>query len=269
MNPSDPQAPGKSNTTPVPETSAPEQPNPSWKSVVIENVVSISIALLLVFGIRSTLVEAFKIPSGSMIPTLLIGDHIFVNKMAYGLKVPFSDWIGDKPIYIVKRDGPKRGDIVVFVYPRDESLYYIKRVVGLPGDEVRTNGKEVSVNGKPVPKTEITGAEKADILTRLDADIYRDPILFNESLDETKHLMMLDQMMDPPFGEEEAVWKVPEGQYFVMGDNRDHSNDSRAWGFVPFDNIRGRAFVVWLSLQINWEEKAMTFRPERIWNALN
>jgi signal peptidase I len=81
--------------------------------------------------------------------------------------------------------------------------------------------------------------------------------------------MMLDQMMDPPFGEGESTWEVPEGHYFVMGDNRDHSNDSRAWGFVPFDNVRGRAFVVWLSLQINWEEKSWTFRPDRIWNSLN
>jgi signal peptidase I len=269
MKPTDTQAPSEpSQSAPQSVGSTPEQ-NLSWQRVLLENVVSIGVALLLVFGIRSTLVEAFKIPSGSMIPTLLIGDHIFVNKMAYGIKLPFSDWIGDKPIYLVKREGPKRGDIVVFVYPKDESLYYIKRVVGLPGDKITTNGKELMVNGQPVPKEEITSDEKTQIVAKLDAEIYRDPILYQEKLDQGKHLMMLDQMMDPPFGEGESTWEVPEGHYFVMGDNRDHSNDSRAWGFVPFDNVRGRAFVVWLSLQINWEEKSWTFRPDRIWNSLN
>src|SRR3954468_574446 len=108
----------------------------SHKQWVIENVVSLGLALLIVFMIRSSIIEAFKIPSGSMIPTLFIGDHIFVNKFAYGLKIPFSDFFTDHPIYLIERQGPKHGDIIVFKYPKDESLYYIKRVVGIPGDIV-------------------------------------------------------------------------------------------------------------------------------------
>jgi signal peptidase I len=255
---------GATNSPPAASTD-----QPSWGRVIWENVLSIGIALLLVFGIRSTIVEAFKIPSGSMIPTLLIGDHIFVNKLAYGIKVPFSDWIGDKPIYLMKREAPKQGDIVVFVYPNDPSLYYIKRVIGTPGDVVTVNEKEFFVNGQPLPRDVMSDSERAEVLKSLDQDVYRDPALYWEKLAQGKHLMMLDQMVGSPFGEGENSWKVPEGQYFVMGDNRDHSNDSRAWGFVPFDNIRGRAFVVWLSFQLNWEDRSVQFRPERIWNALN
>ncbi len=258
------EGPGPANPPPTASTD-----QPSWGRVIWENVLSIGIALLLVFGIRSTIVEAFKIPSGSMIPTLLIGDHIFVNKLAYGIKVPFSDWIGDKPIYLMKREAPKQGDIVVFVYPNDPSLYYIKRVIGTPGDVVTVNEKEFFVNGQPLPRDLMSDSEKAEVLKSLDQDVYRDPALYWEKLAQGKHLMMLDQMVGSPFGEGENSWKVPEGQYFVMGDNRDHSNDSRAWGFVPFDNIRGRAFVVWLSFQLNWEDRSLQFRPERIWNALN
>src|SRR5690242_10825272 len=108
----------------------------SRKKWLIENVTSLGMAVLIVLMIRSSVIEAFKIPSGSMIPTLYIGDHIFVNKFAYGLKIPFSDWVTDHPIYLVKRDPPKRGDIIVFKYPKDESFYYIKRVVGVPGDTI-------------------------------------------------------------------------------------------------------------------------------------
>src|SRR3954466_569218 len=113
----------------------------SRKRWIVENVTSLGLALLLVFMIRSSVVEAFKIPSGSMIPTLLIGDHIFVNKFAYGFKVPFSDWFTDHPVYIVKRDPPKHGDIIVFLFPKDENFYYIKRVIGVPGDKIELKNK--------------------------------------------------------------------------------------------------------------------------------
>src|ERR1700750_1968251 len=108
----------------------------SHKQWIIENVVSLGLALLIVFMIRSSVIEAFKIPSGSMIPTLLIGDHIFVNKFAYGLKVPFSDLLLNEPLYIWKRQPPQHGDIIVFLFPKDESLHYIKRVIALPGETV-------------------------------------------------------------------------------------------------------------------------------------
>src|ERR1035438_9743306 len=124
----------------------------SRKKWFIENVVSLGLALLIVFMIRSSVIEAFKIPSGSMIPTLLIGDHIFVNKFAYGLKIPFSDWdmFGGKPAYFIKREPPRRGDIVVFLYPKEESLYYIKRVIGVPGDTIEVRDKVLYINQKMV-----------------------------------------------------------------------------------------------------------------------
>src|SRR3990172_12530401 len=122
----------------------------SKKQWFIENVTSLGLALLLVFMIRSSVVEAFKIPSGSMIPTLLIGDHIFVNKFAYGFKIPFSDLVTGSPTYVVKLDPPKRGDIIVFMYPGDESFYYIKRVVGVPGDRIEIRNKVLYVNNTAV-----------------------------------------------------------------------------------------------------------------------
>src|SRR3954462_12085662 len=111
------------------------------KKWIWENVVSLALALLVVFIIRSSIVEAFKIPSGSMIPTLYIGDHIFVNKFAYGLKLPFSDLVTDHPVYLMKRELPKHSDVIVFIDPKDESRYLIKRVVGVPGDTVEMRDK--------------------------------------------------------------------------------------------------------------------------------
>src|SRR3954462_3835716 len=129
------------------ETNAPVSGEPKTrKQWIIENLTSLGLALLIVFMIRSSVVEAFKIPSGSMIPTLLIGDHIFVNKFAYGFKIPFSDLVTDHPIYVVKRDPPKRGDIIVFIYPKDESFYYIKRVIGVPGDKIEVKNKHILIN---------------------------------------------------------------------------------------------------------------------------
>src|ERR1700751_4584053 len=106
------------------------------KTWIKENVISLGSTLLVVLMIRSSVIEAFKIPSGSMIPTLLIGDHIFVNKFAYGFKIPFSDFFTDHPVYLIKRSPPKHGDIIVFLFPKDESYYYIKRVIGVPGDKI-------------------------------------------------------------------------------------------------------------------------------------
>src|SRR5437868_7142971 len=122
------------------------------KKWLIENLTSLGLALLIVFMIRSSVVEAFKIPSGSMIPTLLIGDHIFVNKFAYGFKIPFSDLVSDRPYYVVERAPPKHGDIIVFKYPKDESFYYIKRVIGVAGDTIEIKNKVLFINGKPIPR---------------------------------------------------------------------------------------------------------------------
>ena len=241
------------------ETTAPR----SRKKWLLENVISIGIALFLVLIIRSSIIEAYKIPSGSMIPTLLVGDHIFVNKFAYGIKVPFTEWFMD-PIYIMKREPPKRGDIIVFKYPLDESIYYIKRVVGTPGDEIEVRNKRLYVNGSEVKAEEYSEKESIEIKDIIDPEKYslKDLTLFKETLSGAEHTIMLDGTNY--YTTEFQKIKVPEGKYFVMGDNRDHSSDSRFWNFVPMENVKGQAVVIWLSL---WFDD-FTFRPERIGTVL-
>jgi signal peptidase I len=242
-------------------TLTPEKSKGRW---LLENFLSLALALLLVFMIRSSIVEAFKIPSGSMIPTLLIGDHIFVNKFAYGFKIPFSDLLTDHPVYLVKRDPPKHGDIIVFMYPKDESFYYIKRVIGVPGDVVEIKNKVVYINHKLVPREPVKPEVAEKVFKSLDDPKYTPASLdvFNEHLDTATHLMMLDK--NSFMGESHGPVTVPDESLFVMGDNRDFSNDSRFWGFVPMRNVKGRAFVIWLSFWPNWADSQFFWHPERI-----
>jgi len=213
--------------------------------------------------IRSSVVEAFKIPSGSMIPTLLIGDHIFVNKFAYGFKLPFSDWVMDHPVYLIKREPPKRGDIIVFKYPRDESFYYIKRVVGIPGDKIEQRNKVLYINDQMVNRDLIQGESTETLFKILNDSKYTSASIdvFNEKLNDANHLIMLEKTsyINDSFG----PITVPSESLFVMGDNRDFSNDSRFWGFVPMKNVKGKAMVVWLSLWVSFSEGHLTFRPDR------
>jgi signal peptidase I len=233
------------------------------KKWLIENIKSFGIAIFLVLIIRSSIIEAFKIPSGSMIPTLMVGDHIFVNKFAYGLKVPFSDFFTDRPLFIIQRDPPARGDVVVFKYPKDESYYYIKRVVGVPKDRIRIRDKIIYINDKPLVRNPVN---RPDIINGLEGRSYDKNSL--ELFDETNnpgsasHLIMLDKnsLINENYGE----ITVPDEHLFVMGDNRDFSNDSRFWGFVPYKNVRGKAVVVWLSLWIDFGQSEYFFRPTRI-----
>ena len=220
---------------------------PSRKKWVWDNFVSLGSALLLVLVIRSSVIEAFKIPSGSMIPTLLVGDQIFVNKFSYGLRVPFTDWFGDRPHYFFRVDGPSRGDMI------------------------EMKNKLVTVNGKPFEASEVPNDQMDKIFKSLDdsqAEYPRDRMNVNfQKFDHTKATIMVDKQSY--FSENFQPITVPADSYFVMGDNRDNSKDSRFWGFVPFDNIKGRAFVIWLSVWLDFDQNKFTFRPERIGTILH
>ena len=204
--------------------------------------------ILIVFLLRSFLFEPFKIPSGSMIPTLLVGDLILVNKYHYGVRLPV---INKK---IVDNNVPARGDVIVFRFPPDPRQDYIKRVVGLPGDEIVYANQRLTVNGQL-----LAVAPQGEYY---DEDSLRYTPQFSERLGEVEHRILVDPRRQAFFGTEsksfpfaqncsytiEAIrCKVPQGHYFMMGDNRDNSLDSRAWGFVPDENLVGRAFFVWMN----------------------
>jgi signal peptidase I len=203
--------------------------------------------IVVVFMLRSFVVEPFKIPSGSMLPTLESGDLILVNKYSYGIRLPVFDH------KVWPTGEPARGDVVVFRYPPDPRIDYIKRVVGLPGDEVAWLNKTLSLNGRPVPATPLPDY--------YDEDSRRYTKALSEQLNSVEHRILVRDDR-PPFvsgieafpdktacrySAEGVSCKVPPGHYFVMGDNRDNSIDSRYWGFVPDRNLKGRAFLVWMN----------------------
>jgi len=203
--------------------------------------------IIVVFLLRSFLFEPFKIPSGSMIPTLMVGDLILVNKFHYGLRLPV---LNSK---ITQGTPPQRGDVMVFRYPPRPSLDYIKRVVGVPGDEVAYLNKRLTINGQPLATRELPEF--------LDEDSMRYFKHYEEDMGTVKHKLLNDDAR-PTFipgaddfafkdqcrySVEGVVCKVPPGHYFMMGDNRDNSLDSRYWGFVPDQNIVGKAFFVWMN----------------------
>lgn len=218
-------------------------PDPWW----VEYGGSFFPVILAVFFLRSFVVEPFKIPSGSMIPTLVVGDFILVNKFTYGIRLPI---LNQK---IVEMNSPQRGDVMVFRYPEDPSLDYIKRVVGLPGDRVVYRNKHLTINGVEQPQQQVEDYLHKDKL-------YYSP-QFVEKLGNVDHRILIEKEAPAfvpyvtQFPNREACsydsegfsCTVPSGHYFMMGDNRDASSDSRVWGFVPDRNIVGKAFLIWLN----------------------
>ena len=226
------------------ETIAKVGKEPWW----VEYSVSFFPVILVVFLLRSFLVEPFKIPSSSMVPTLLVGDFILVNKFTYGIRLPVLN------VKVVELGNPQRGDVMVFRYPEDPSLDYIKRVVGVPGDRIEYRNKRLTVNGVAVPVRQID-----DYLSKERMQFSR---RYVETLGGVEHEILLDD--DAPavtapsrafsfasnctYNSGGMACTVPPGHYFMMGDNRDNSSDSRVWGFVPDQNIVGKAFFIWLNL---------------------
>ncbi len=178
------------------------------KSKIREYIEALLIALVLALFIRTFIVQAFKIPSGSMLETLQIGDHLLVTKFAYGVKMPFSD------SYLIEGSNPEYGDVIVFEYPKDPSLDYIKRIVGVPGDIIEIKNKQFFRNGTAVKENYIQTSERSVVI---------------------------------PLRDNFGPFKVPAGEYFVLGDNRDDSQDSRFWGTVKKSAIRGKAWRIYWS----------------------
>ena len=221
----------------------PDAKEPWW----VEYGASFFPVILLVFVLRSFVAEPFKIPSGSMIPTLQIGDFILVNKFTYGIRLPV---INKK---IIDINTPQRGDVMVFRYPEDPSLDYIKRVVAIPGDKVAYQNKRLFINGQPVP------TKRVDDYLHPERLYYARQYVEKQGLTEYRTLNDEDA---PPFipdatqfplrenclyNNSGVICTVPPGHYFVLGDNRDNSRDSRFWGFVPEENVVGKAFFIWLN----------------------
>ncbi len=219
------------SSEPVPGQPANKEP------IVVEYAKSFFPVLLIVFLLRGFLVEPFRIPSGSMIPSLYIGDFILVNKFSYGIRLPVAN------SKIIDIDDPQRGDVVVFRYPRDPSIDYIKRVVGLPGDHIAYYNKILYVNGQAVKRKFVSKFEGPGEDHRANEYI--------EDLNGVKHNMLLL----PARPGLDAEYIVPEGHYFMMGDNRDNSNDSRYWGVVPDKYLVGKAFMIWMNWngEVNWD----------------
>jgi len=220
------------------------QTQPWW----LEWTAGLFPVILVVFLLRSFVAEPFKIPSGSMEPTLVPGDLILVNKFIYGLRLPLLD------TRLTAGELPQRGDVIVFRLPKDPRIDYIKRIVGLPGDTVSYENKHLVINGKPVPETPLPDYFDPGTMT-----YYKQ---YMEQLGTHRHRIIINPAAPPyvvggpddfphrdmcHYNAEGFVCKVPPGNYFVMGDNRDNSLDSRYWGFVPERNIIGKAFVVWMN----------------------
>lgn len=219
--------------------------------IVVEMAKSFFPVILIVFLLRSFLYEPFKIPSGSMVPTLLVGDFILVNKYTYGVRLP----VINKTVMEINK--PSRGDVMVFRYPEMPSKDFIKRVIGLPGDKIEYRNKQLTINGKPQKM------EKTGVYTEVENLQMQQFDAFKEFLDDKPHTMMQNPLVrgfnlgqvranfphkkNCAYNEDGLSCTVPDGHYFMMGDSRDNSDDGRFWGFVPEENIVGKAVLVWMN----------------------
>lgn len=215
----------------------------AYYRAIFKEIRNLVVLALVILSFYSACYQPHRIPSGSMIPTLMVGDYILVDKSAYGLKLPFSDFRG-APTYLNKVKSVERGDVIVFKYPKNKRINYIKRVVGLPGERISINNHRVSING-----VEFAMEPLSELFERENIEqkyFEKGLTQYKVQMDEKEHII---QMADEPLIEAyftEIVLGVDE--YFVVGDNRDFSSDSRDWGVVPFDDIKGRAMLVWFSL---------------------
>ena len=219
---------------------------------ILEVIRTWAPAIIAVLLIRTFIFEPFRIPSGSMVPTLLIGDHVVVTKFSYGVWLPF---IGKE---ILDIGDPERGDVIVFRYPRDPSLHYIKRVVGIPGDKISVRNNRVILNGVEQPTLPLGDYPFVD-----DNCAQHQTRHFAETLSGVEHSILTNPGLGGPLADmPERV--IPPKSVFVMGDNRDNSEDSRKWGQVRFDQIKGKAHRIWLS----WDGCASSIRTERFMRSL-
>ncbi len=210
--------------------------------LLVEYAHSFFPIVFIVLILRSFIAEPFRIPSGSMMPTLLIGDFILVNKYTYGIRIPVLN------TKIIEMNSPERGDIAVFRYPKNPKIDYIKRVVGLPGDKVSYYNKTVYINGKVATQVSLGSYQGVGQGVNMTGAEH-----FIENLAGFEHSILVKHGLPSV----EGTFVIPEGQYFMMGDNRDNSNDSRYWGTVPEENLVGKAFFIWMSW--DWEYKGVGF----------
>jgi len=235
---------GQNTTDETAQVTLPREP------VIVEYAKAFFPVLLLVFVLRSFIVEPFRIPSGSMLPNLYIGDFILVNKFSYGIRLPI---VHKK---LIENSNPERGDVIVFRFPHNEKVNFIKRVVGEPGDVIGYNKKRLTINGEEIPLE-----NPEDYTFDQPEKRNKKATRFSEKLKASVH----DVVLENSNNSRPAEYRVPEGHYFVMGDNRDQSNDSRFWGFVPDKNIVGRAFLIWF----NWDTKnGFDIKWDRIGNTI-
>lgn len=232
---------------------AKERPQP----VIVEQARSFFWVLLIVWVIRSFIVQPYRVPSGSLQPTVMPGDFLVVNQFAYGLRFPVTN---DKLVPIGK---PQRGDIVLFYAPPDPSIVFVKRLIGLPGDHIQYRNKVLYINGKEMTQEKIKDTMDDEPRIGNNPEEHIPVEQKEENLDGLKHMIYVMPVGEGMTGDVDVV--VPPGQYFMMGDNRDNSDDSRVWGFVPEHNLIGKAFGIWMS----WDALNHRIRWSRIGKSLH